>query len=245
MLMRVLIFSDVHANITALEAVLQDAGDVDQVWCLGDLVGYGPDPNECIQRVKSLPKVICLLGNHDAAASDQINTTTFNVEARKSLNWTRDILTTESSDYLTSLPKTLEVGDQIFLAHGSPRQPLWEYILNLRVATSNFEFFEAPYCFVGHSHLPVIFNLRDGLDFALLIEPDVDQPIDMTHRSIINPGSVGQPRDRNPDASYLILDLENYTINYRRCAYDITAVQHRMAAAGLPDRHIARLINGW
>ncbi|MEN8171487.1 MAG: metallophosphoesterase family protein [Chloroflexota bacterium] len=244
--MRVLIFSDVHANITALDAVLEDADSVDQIWCLGDLVGYGPDPNECIQRVVSLPNFLCLLGNHDAAAIDQIDTNTFNNEARRSILWTQDTLTSESTDYLSSLPPTLEVGDgQILLAHGSPRHPLWEYILNVQSATKNFKFFESPYCFVGHSHLPAVYHLRDGRDDADLIVPDVDQTFNLSLRSIINPGSVGQPRDRNPDASYLLLDLEDFSIEYRRCTYDIPAVQQRMKTAGLPKHHIDRLKNGW
>lgn len=244
MFMRVLIFSDVHANLTALEAVLKDAGDVDHIWCLGDLVGYGPDPNECVQRVQSLPNFACLLGNHDIAALDRIDTATFNTEARKAIHWTQDTLTSENLDYLGSLPMTFEVDDQILLAHGSPRQPIWEYVLNTQIATENFAFFEVPYCFVGHSHLPAIFHLRTGRNHAILITPDFYQPIAMTPRAIINPGSVGQPRDRNPDASYLILDLEDSIIEYRRAAYDVSAVQQRMAAAGLPERHIERLKRG-
>ena len=115
----------------------------------------------------------------------------------------------------------------------------------MQSATENFAFFEAPYCFVGHSHIPVIYHMRDGIDYAHMIVPDVNQPINMSPRAIINPGSVGQPRDRNPDASYILLNLEDSTIEYRRGAYDIAAVQDRMAAAGLPERHITRLKTGW
>jgi len=242
--MRILIFSDVHANLTALDAVLKDAGVVDKIWCLGDMVGYGPDPNECIQRVQSLPNFLCLLGNHDVAALGQIDTATFNTEARQAIHWTQDALSPENLDYLAKLPTTLEVDDQITLTHGSPRNPIWEYVINERIATQNFAFFETHYCFVGHSHLPAIYHLRDGHAFAHLIAPIFDQPITLTPHAIINPGSVGQPRDRNPDACYLILDLEYAIIEYRRAAYDIAAVQQRMAAVGLPERHIERLKSG-
>ncbi|MBE9524155.1 MAG: metallophosphoesterase family protein [Chloroflexi bacterium] len=242
--MRVLIFSDVHANLTALDAVLRDAGVVDQIWCLGDLVGYGPDPNECVQRVRSLPNFLSLLGNHDVAALGQIDTSAFNTGARNAIHWTRDTLLPENINYLARLPQSLEIDDKITLAHGSPRKPVWEYIINERIATQNFPFFNTHYCFVGHSHLPAIYHLRDGQEYAYLIEPAFDQPTTITPRTIINPGSVGQPRDRNPDSSYLVLDTEDDTIEYRRTPYDIEAVQNRMAAAGLPGRYIERLKTG-
>lgn len=242
--MRVLIISDVHANLTALDAVLGDAGAVDKIWCLGDMVGYGPDPNECIQRVQSLPNFLCLLGNHDVATLGQIDTAVFNTDARQAIHWTQDVLIPENLDYLARMPQKHEVDDLITLVHGSPRKPIWEYLINERIATQNFAFFDTHYCFVGHSHVPAIYHILNGQEYAYLIEPVLDQPTTITPRAIINPGSVGQPRDRNPDASYLILDFENAVIEYRRTAYDIEAVQQRMAAVGLPERHIERLKSG-
>jgi len=242
--MHILIISDIHANLTALEAVLADAGEYDAVWCLGDLVGYGPDPNECIDRVRNLPELVCMLGNHDAAALGQIDVDTFNVEARQALKWTQDVLTDSSTAFLQSLPER-HVIDNVTLVHGSPRQPVWEYLLDTRTATLNFGYFETPYCFVGHTHLPVLYYLPDESRVAKLIVPEPTMDLTLAPRAILNPGSVGQPRDRDPQASYALYDSDLNMWEYRRIPYDIPAVQARMAAAGLPERHIQRLTAGW
>jgi predicted phosphodiesterase len=152
--MRVLVLSDIHANLSALDAVLADAGEFDAVWCLGDLVGYGPEPNECVERIRGLPNLVCLLGNHDAAALGQIDTEVFNTEAKLSVQWTQAHLTPENSEFLRSLPDRVENGF-VTMAHGSPRNPVWEYILDGRVARKNFDAFNSSYCLVGHTHLPV------------------------------------------------------------------------------------------
>ncbi len=242
--MHILVLSDIHANLTAFEAVLVDAGEIDAVWCLGDLVGYGPDPNECITRIQELPGLVCLLGNHDAAALGQIDVDTFNVEARQAIKWTQDVLTASSKDFLEHLPEH-EVVDLVTLVHGSPRQPVWEYLLDTRTATLNFGYFETPYCFVGHTHLPVLYYLPDESRVAKLIVPESHMELTMASRSILNPGSVGQPRDRDPQASYAMYDTDQNKWEYKRVAYDIPAVQARMSAAGLPERHIQRLTAGW
>jgi diadenosine tetraphosphatase ApaH/serine/threonine PP2A family protein phosphatase len=242
--MRVLIISDIHANLTALEAVLADVGEFDTAWCLGDLVGYGPDPNECIARVRQLPNLICMLGNHDAAALKLIEADSFNQEARQAIYWTQKTLTLDSLAFLKSLPEKI-VFDHVTLAHGSPRQPVWEYLLDTRTATANFDHFETPYCFVGHTHLPVLYYLADEARMARLIVPDTPVELTLAPRAIINPGSVGQPRDRDPRAAYAIYNPEHNTWEYCRVAYDIQAVQERMRAASLPERHIQRLTAGW
>jgi len=242
--MRILIISDLHANLTALEAVLTDAGNYDAVWCLGDLVGYGPDPNEVIERVRGLPNLLCLLGNHDAAALKVIDSDTFNHEARLAIYWTQHTLTDASCTYLKSLPERAAYNG-VTLVHGSPRQPVWEYLLDTRTATANFAHFDTPYCFVGHTHLPVLYYLPDESQNARLIVPETPMELSMAPRSILNPGSVGQPRDRDPRASYAICDLDYNTWEYRRVVYDVGAVQIRMQAAGLPERHIQRLSAGW
>lgn len=242
--MRVLILSDIHANLTALETVLADAGEVDEAWCLGDIVGYGPDPNECVERVRALPGLKCILGNHDAAALMQIDIDTFNPEARMAIQWTQQTLTESTRRFLDDLPEKVELGE-VTLTHGSPRQPVWEYLLDIRTATVNFDHFEGSYCFVGHTHLPVVFTLRDENDVADLSVPEPNTTLQLKPRVIINPGSVGQPRDRDPRAAYGIFDPETATYEYRRVAYDIPSVQARMSAAGLPDRHIQRLVAGW
>jgi predicted phosphodiesterase len=242
--MRILIISDIHANLTALEAVLAEAGEIDAAWCLGDLVGYGPDPNECVEVVRSLPNLECIIGNHDAAALKQIEVDSFNPEARLAIYWTQNALTESTRIFLSSLPEKIDKG-QVTLSHGSPRHPVWEYLLDTRTATLNFEYFESAFCFVGHTHLPVIFQMDEELNFAHLNIPDPNTRFVLTPRAIINPGSVGQPRDRDPRASYAIYEPETNSWDYRRVAYDIAQVQARMRAAGLPERHIVRLGAGW
>jgi predicted phosphodiesterase len=242
--MRILIISDIHANLTALDAVLLDAGEVDAVWCLGDLVGYGPDPNECVQRIKELPNLVCLIGNHDAAVTKKIGVIPFNYEARAAVVWTQNVLNPSNLEFLLELPDHTTT-DFVTLAHGSPRQPIWEYLLDTRTATENFDHFDTPFCFVGHSHLPVIFQLQDGKHNADLSVPEVDNCQSMNPRAIYNPGSVGQPRDRDPRAAYAIFDNDAQTWSYHRISYDIPSVQVRMRIANLPQRHIKRLSFGW
>ena len=149
---RILVISDVHANLTALKAVLADAGKVDQVWCLGDIAGYGPDPNECIETIRRLPRLTCMMGNHDYAAIGDMALETFNSDAKKALLWQRDRLNDSSKEFLRTLSQEVMVRGSVSLAHGSPRDPIWEYILNTLVARVNLDFFETPWCFVGHSH---------------------------------------------------------------------------------------------
>ena len=242
--MRILVISDIHANLTALEAVLNASDDYDAVWCLGDLVGYGPDPNECVAKIRDLPNLLCIIGNHDAAALMQIDADTFNPEARSALLWTRKELNESSRAFLSDLPEKIEAG-HVTLAHGSPRHPVWEYLLDTRTATLNFEFFSTPLCFVGHTHLPVIYSLINDNSLARLNIPEANTVVSLPVRAIINPGSVGQPRDRDPRAAYAIYDEESNTWDYRRAEYDIVAVQKRMEAVALPQRHIDRLTAGW
>lgn len=242
--MKILIISDIHANLTALETVLEEAGSFDATWCLGDLVGYGPDPDQCVSRVRELPDLVCVMGNHDAAVLNQIDASAFNPEARLALRWTLDKLSQDNLDFLKSLPHTAEI-DLVTLAHGSPRQPVWEYLLDTRTATQNFAHFNTPYCFVGHTHLPVLYYLADESDMASLIIPENNTQLALAPRTIANPGSVGQPRDRDPRAAFGILDTEEYICHFRRVKYDIPSVQDRMRKANLPERHILRLEVGW
>ncbi|HEV8259251.1 MAG TPA: metallophosphoesterase family protein, partial [Burkholderiales bacterium] len=162
--MRVLVISDIHANYTALEAVLADAGPADEIWCLGDLVGYGPDPNAVVEQVRELPQLTCLLGNHDVAVIGKMPFETFNGDARRSLIWTERVMTADNMDFLRSLPGSLKVRGEATLAHGSPRDPIWEYILNTLSARLNFDHFDTPWCFVGHSHIQAIFRLNETND---------------------------------------------------------------------------------
>lgn len=242
--MRVLVISDIHANFTALETVINEAGNVDAVWCLGDLVGYGPDPNECVDTIRQLPNLTCIVGNHDAAALKQIDIDTFNPEARSALVWTRDTLSSVNKEFLANLID-LVVWENVTLTHGSPRQPIWEYILDVRTATQNFNFFSTSLCLIGHTHLPAIYSYSDLHSFASLSLPEPNQKISLPKRAIVNPGSVGQPRDRDPRAAYAIYDSTTNLWEYHRVIYDIQAVQERMKKVGLPEKHIQRLSAGW
>jgi diadenosine tetraphosphatase ApaH/serine/threonine PP2A family protein phosphatase len=242
--MRTLIISDIHANLTALQAVLAEAGTFDTAWCLGDLVGYGPDPNECVELITQLPNLKCIIGNHDAAAVGSIPVDSFNPDARRSVDWTRERLTPTNLEFIQHLPERLDL-DSFTLVHGSPFRPVWEYLLDTRSATFNFELFNTPYCFVGHTHLPVMYYLPDDRVTAQLMVPEHESQMVLAPRAILNPGSVGQPRDHDPRAAYAILDLTDYTWAWHRVSYDIAAVQERMRQENLPERHIARLAAGW
>lgn len=241
--MRYLVISDIHANRPALEAVLKDAPSWDAVWCLGDIVGYGPDPNDCVHRIQEL-EAITVAGNHDWAALGLLPLDDFNADARHAHLWTRRELNDFSREYLQQLPTSLEHGD-FTLVHGSPREPIWEYLLDLVVARANFDHFRTPFCIVGHTHLPLIFVLNDTINRCYTIVPDPGVPVPLgQYRMILNPGSVGQPRDGDPRASYAILDTDAMTWEVRRVAYPVEITQERMRARNLPERLIKRLMVG-
>jgi diadenosine tetraphosphatase ApaH/serine/threonine PP2A family protein phosphatase len=242
--MRVLIISDIHANLTALEAVLEHAKDQEAVWCLGDLIGYGPDPNECIELVASLPNSLSLIGNHDQAVLGEIPLSRFNSDAGAVVAWTQTVLSEQNHAYLNTLPSKVAL-EGYTLAHGSPNQPVWEYILDPNTADRNFEAFSTDYCFVGHSHLPIIFQRPFPESFALPRPVQWQEPMELKPRMILNPGSVGQPRDGDPRASYGVLDTEAETWEMHRVEYDIKKVQERILEAGLPERQALRLMAGW
>ena len=241
--MRILVIADIHANLHALESVLMDAKDnYDVAWCLGDVVGYGPDPNECIQVIQALPEFICLAGNHDYATVVNMDLGTFNPIAFQALNWTRNILTNESHQYLDKLNSTMYIKG-VTLAHGSPNNPLWEYLTDASVANQNFANIQGSLCLVGHTHIPRIFS-HDGIG-CNEITADITRPFNLSKRQyILNPGSVGQPRDHIPLAAYGILDLAENSWQQLRVAYDIRATQDRMIMEQLPEELIMRLSYG-
>ncbi|MCY4538564.1 MAG: metallophosphoesterase family protein [Chloroflexi bacterium] len=242
--MRILVISDIHANYTAFETVLDHCqGEWDFVWCLGDVVGYGPDPNECVDRLRTLPQ-LCLAGNHDWAALERLDVRTFNPDARRAVQWTQETLTDENTRWLEALPVTFVIGEYT-LVHASPREPIWEYILEPMIAALNFPHFETPYCFVGHTHQPVIYTMELEDGNAESAAPSYNEPYALNgRRQIINPGSIGQPRDQNPAAAYGILDMTDGIFEHRRVDYDISAVQRRMYDHNLPERLITRLEHG-
>lgn len=238
--MRYLIMSDIHANLVALEAVLDDAPDFDELWCLGDLVGYGPNPNECVERIQSFSH-ISLAGNHDWAALGKLDLDSFNVDARTANKWTQSELTPAVREYLNELPTHME-RDGFYLAHASPRKPVWEYIIDANVAYVNFKHFSTLFCLVGHTHIPLVFEWDEQQQRCATMIPPFPTPLVLgPHRAILNPGSVGQSRDGDPRASYAILDTENTTWEFRRVVYPVEITQERMRARGLPRRLIERL----
>ena len=237
--MRIGVLSDIHANLTAFEAVLEALGDVDEYWCLGDVVGYGPEPNECIERLGGLQHR-CVLGNHDEAAIGRADIRFFNEMAAFAVKWTSSRLTPDSQSYLSSLPRRFEEG-VLTVVHGSPRDPTNEYLMDEWSARQNFAYFSTPYCLVGHTHVPVIFGetrtiwTPDGSPRAYELGPE---------RTIVNPGSVGQPRDGNPNSRCATIDTDEMTLRYLEVPYDIAKTQRAMQKAGLPDMLWIRLSYG-
>ena len=235
-----LIISDIHANLAALEAVLADAPAFDKIWCLGDLVGYGPNPSECVERIQDFPH-LSLAGNHDWAALGKLDLGSFNSDARTASTWTQTALSPAAREYLGGLPTHAEQNG-FYIAHASPREPVWEYILDANLAYANFAYFSAPICLVGHTHIPIVFELDEQQRRCQTRIPPLSDPLALeSRRLIINPGSVGQPRDGNPHASYALLDSENMTWEFRRVPYPVEITQERMRARGLPRRLIERL----
>ena len=244
--MRYLVLSDIHANLAAFQTVLQDAPPFDRIWCLGDVIGYGPEPSECVALLRQYEHD-CVAGNHDWATLGRLDTEDFNPDARRALTWTRANLDAAGVAYLQKLPTALTFGD-FTLVHGSPRQPVWEYTLYAGMAAANFDYLDTPYCFVGHTHVPVLFEqtTHNGVVSARVRRPVYDEPIALPGgRLIINPGSVGQPRDNDPRASYLLLDTDAQTLLFRRVEYPVEQTQQNMQDHGLPARLAARLSNGW
>jgi predicted phosphodiesterase len=242
---RILLLSDIHSNLAAFEAVLNDAGLYDEIWCLGDVIGYGPQPNECIERLECLAH-ICVAGNHDWAAVGKLNISAFNPYALQACVWTGKQLKPRNRQFIECLPEKLVEG-QFTIVHGSPRQPIWEYITDPWVAAANFSHFDTLYCLVGHTHKPVIYryNEADGSCEELPLPALGEQMSIAESRLLINPGGVGQPRDGDPRASYVLLDLEQKTVEFRRVEYPIEDTQRLMLDVGLPQPLARRLSFGW
>jgi diadenosine tetraphosphatase ApaH/serine/threonine PP2A family protein phosphatase len=236
--MRILVVSDIHSNVVALDAVLAAAGSLDGVWHLGDVVGYGPDPNAVVRRLREIG-AIGVRGNHDAAAVGGNEIDWFNPDARRAMEWTRAALDPDALEWLSALPeRRTEAG--IELVHGSPRQPIWEYIVSDASARANLDRLTGTAALHGHTHVPVAWRDAEA-DVELIAGRDGAQ-LDLDDRRVLlNPGSVGQPRDGLPTASFLILEPEAGTVTWHRTAYDIGAVQVAMRAAGLPGALWRRL----
>jgi predicted phosphodiesterase len=239
--MRVAVLSDIHSNLTALDAVLAAAGPVDAIWHLGDVVGYGPDPNGVVRRLIEVGAV-GVRGNHDAAAAGGSEIEWFNTDARRAMEWTRTVVSAPTVAWLRDLPERLTVvGCE--LVHGSLREPIWEYVTSVPVARANLAVLGSPIGLNGHTHIPIAFVEQDGrID---VVGPGHGSELDLRgRRALLNPGSVGQPRDGDPDASYAIFDPGEGRISWHRVAYDIGGVQAAMRSVGLPGGLAARLSVG-
>ena len=241
--MRLAILSDIHANLVALDAVRADLPEIDEVWVLGDIVGYGPQPNEVIAALQQMG-ARSVLGNHDGAAIGTVDPHDFNPDAARAIGWTAQVLDDNARAYLASLPEVRCAGE-LTAVHGSPRDPIWEYITSVELAAINFEAFETRFGLFGHTHLPIIFAERQTTDGETQVEAltaTPDRSIELgSGRAMLNPGSVGQPRDGNAASSYLLFDIERGVAEFRRVSYDIDRVQRLMRDADLPARLIERL----
>jgi diadenosine tetraphosphatase ApaH/serine/threonine PP2A family protein phosphatase len=240
---RVAVISDVHANWHALEAVLAAVEEErpDELWCLGDLVGYGPRPNPCCAEIARRAE-LCLVGNHDLGVLGELDLLDFAPEAVESARWTREVLADEARAYLRSLrPAGRRDGVELF--HASPRDPVWEYVLTGEAAAAAFDLTEEPLVLVGHSHVPLAIALEDSsLDGGLA--PEGTQTELGADRVLLNPGSVGQPRDGDPRAAWLMLDFGARRAWFRRTAYPVERTQAEIRERGLPDALAERLAHG-
>jgi len=238
---RVAVLSDIHANLEALDAVLAAIPSVDEVWQLGDVVGYGPEPDEVVARLRDVG-AIGVRGNHDAAAAGGPEIESFNVDARRAMEWTRATITNDTRAWLDGLPERLE-REGFTLVHGSPRDPIWEYVTSTPVARAGIAAMDTPFGLHGHTHVPVAYLEDDGT--LETMSPGAGSVITFAgRRALLNPGSVGQARDGIPTASWLLLDTADGSGTWHRTAYDVGSVQRAMETAGLPERLVARLAYG-
>lgn len=241
--MKYAFFSDVHANFEALKAFVLDQQNerIDKIFFLGDAVGYGPNPNECVELIDKIAHVK-LIGNHDYAALGLMETEYFNQYAAESMSWTKNILSNKTIAILGKFQLSATV-DNIYMVHSSPREPeMWHYILDMTDVEENFKYFSQQICLVGHTHRPFIVSLDSKGN--CIISNKQEEKILHGRRYLINIGSLGQPRDGDPRSCYLIFDTKTQTIRHKRVAYDFDSTQKRMAALGMPEYLIERLAVG-
>jgi len=239
--MRIVIVSDIHANFVALETVLAAAGSFDALWCLGDTIGYGPKPNECIAAMMQHADV-AISGNHDLACLGKVDLSDFNPDARRANIWNGNQLTPENRAWLGNLPASRRVNDQFTVVHASPREPVWEYLLTPAQAMANFSLFDTQVCLIGHSHVQLGFRLGlAGHCERFLPHSGHTMKLHKHERYFINPGSVGQPRDQDPRAAYIVYDTDAGTLRFNRIEYDINQTQLQMRNVDLPMALIRRL----
>jgi diadenosine tetraphosphatase ApaH/serine/threonine PP2A family protein phosphatase len=238
------LISDIHANLEALEAVLTELRGVDVFLCMGDIVGYGADPGPCLERVRALPRLICVAGNHDLAAVDKYDLHWFNPFARAAIQWTAQQLSSEQKSYLGDLPPIAHA-DGAVIVHGSLPDEM-DYITAPDEARLCFDAMPGDLAFIGHTHVTEYYRTRRGSRFPEQVALWSGGAIELKDgiRYIVNAGAVGQPRDGNPAASFGVWRVEARVIEIKRVAYDIEGAQAKMKAAGLPEYLIERLAIG-
>jgi len=243
--MKIGIFSDIHGNSEAINCVLRTIENIDEIICLGDIVGYGADPNYCIEKIKEL-NCKCVGGNHDFGAVGKVNINYFNYYARTAILWTSRQLKNDNIDFLLKLNKNIELKDNVFAVHGSPQNPIFEYIADKNTASIIFNKFDFKICFIGHSHLAGCFTFNESnhqVDYINYSNGGCIE-INRNKRYIINSGSIGQPRDGNPKASYGIYDQKNEIVNIYRVSYPINLTKNKIIDSGLPRSLADRLSYG-
>ena len=236
--MRVALLSDVHANLVALEAVIAELPPVDAIWVMGDTVGYGPDPADVLALLRERSAVM-VAGNHDLAVATGLGLDVFNPVAAKAAMTHREWLSAVDRDFLAALPTVAHAGGAT-LVHGSLRDPVWEYVWEARTAYASLVDAETELSCNGHTHVPAVFAL-DGANVTGTLGRGT---VALHGRSLVNPGSVGQPRDRDPRAAWAVLDTEGRTVDFMRTAYDVAETQRRIQERGLPGSLADRLASG-
>jgi len=244
--MKIGILADIHSNLEAFEAVLFGLKKlkIKKIWHLGDIVGYGPNPNECVELVRE-EKIISLVGNHDLAVIGKISTIDFNPYAAAAIKLNVQELSEKNKKFLENLSLILKPKENVVLTHGSIRNPVWEYLLEIYQAEENFALFKEKVLFIGHSHMPIIFEKREDKIYQFRFPPHkAFLKFEENSHYIVNPGSVGQPRDRNPKASFVIFDDEFLTLEYHRVEYNYQKTQEKMRNKNFPNFLIERLSIG-
>ncbi len=241
---RIAIISDIHGNHHALLAVLEaiDRDGIENIVCCGDIVGYGARPNECVETIRERG-IPVIAGNHDHATLNLTDISNFNEIAKAAVIWTRNVLKEENTEFLRKMPMTIrDETNGVYYVHASPKDPgEWNYVLTMGDARTNFNYFNDWVCFIGHSHQPfIIENDRGNLDCASRGEINMRRD----RRYLVNVGSVGQPRDHNPDACFAVLDVAKEFLEIRRLKYDLEGAQKAIIEAGLPRELSERLAHG-